>query len=738
MILKGLWRRPDCRVMKLLRDSKKTWLAVSLGLLVACSQNAHQYLTSGESYLKAAKYAQAVVEFKNAIQKDPRLAEAHYQLAEAYLKLNSASQALRELREAVTLDPNNLDAELQMATLLMADRKYDEAKAIAEKVIAATPNNSRAHAILGERDASVHDWPGAIRELQLAITLDPAQVRDYARLAVVYFNAGQPTAAETVFKRAIEANPKSLQAHIDLGRFYFSQRRLPDAEAEMRAASQVEPGASLPRLLLADYYLAAGNLAEAEKVCIYLKKIGPGDPQAYRALGYFYRSTGQKEKAMAEFRALLTSKPKDSSAKADLIGALLDLNRVQEAAKLNQELQISNSGDAHALLSNGRTLIAEGKYLEAITALENAVKGDPQSAAGHYFLGVAQNALGLAGPAKSSFALALKLAPGTPEAEVALAEADARSGAYDEALRLSSGARQANPNLTQADLVAAEVALAKGDVKQGEQLLLAALERDPTSLPALEMLLRVYARQGKTQEAITRLSNLVSQYPRNAGLHLLLALGYFSLKDLPNSEASVRQAIEIDGRTPNAYALLARISLGRGSAEQAMIAYRKQIEVDPRQVSNYMALEGLYEKQGDWKEAEKLSERAHGIDPTSALVAANLASLYLDHGGNVNVALSLAQQAKQKMPDSAAVTDTLGWAFYKAGSPQPAVAQLTESAKKAANNPLYQYHLGMAYLAAGRSAPAALSLRQALKDDPRFAFAADARAALDKIAEGTR
>jgi cellulose synthase operon protein C len=51
------------------------------------------------------------------------------------------------------------------------------------------------------------------------------------------------------------------------------------------------------------------------------------------------------------------------------------------------------------------------------------------------------------------------------------------------------------------------------------------------------------------------------------------------------------------------------------------------------------------------------------------VVANQLAYIYLEHGGDVNVALGLAQQAKQKMPDSPNVADTLGWAYYKSGLP---------------------------------------------------------------------
>jgi tetratricopeptide (TPR) repeat protein len=151
-----------------------------------------------------------------------------------------------------------------------------------------------------------------------------------------------------------------------------------------------------------------------------------------------------------------------------------------------------------------------------------------------------------------------------------------------------------------------------------------------------------------------------------------------------------------------------------------------------------LALDTLYEKEGNWERAKKVCERAHEVDPDSPLVANNLAYLYLEHGGDVNVALSLALMARQKMPNSPNAAGTLGWAYYKLGAPESAVVQLKECAQKDPNNPLYQYHLGMAHMAARHFDLAEQSLRKALLDDPNFPDAASARAALAKISKGQK
>jgi tetratricopeptide (TPR) repeat protein len=149
-----------------------------------------------------------------------------------------------------------------------------------------------------------------------------------------------------------------------------------------------------------------------------------------------------------------------------------------------------------------------------------------------------------------------------------------------------------------------------------------------------------------------------------------------------------------------------------------------------------MALVTQYEKEGNWEEAKRLCEKAHEIDGTSPLVADELAFLYLEHGGEVNTAVALAQVAKQRMPDSPITADTLGWAYYKLGSLDAALMQLKESARKVPSNPIYHYHLGVAFKAAGQFDPARQSLRAALQTDPHFPFAADARMALEQIPAG--
>jgi len=69
----------------------------------------------------------------------------------------------------------------------------------------------------------------------------------------------------------------------------------------------------------------------------------------------------------------------------------------------------------------------------------------------------------------------------------------------------------------------------------------------------------------------------------------------------------------------------------------------------------------------------------------------------LQQGGNIDVALSMAQTARRALPDSPNTADTLGWAYYQKGIYNTAIDLFKEALKKNPDDATYHYHLGMAY-----------------------------------------
>lgn len=139
--------------------------------------------------------------------------------------------------------------------------------------------------------------------------------------------------------------------------------------------------------------------------------------------------------------------------------------------------------------------------------------------------------------------------------------------------------------------------------------------------------------------------------------------------------------------------------------------------------------------QGKREEAKKWYEATVADLPGAAIAANNLALIYAEEGVNLDRALQLASDAKRVLPDSAEVSDTLGWVYYKKDLPALAVGPLEESARKLPNNAEVQYHLGMTYAKIGDKPKARSALERALKLDPKMGAAATARAALATVSE---
>src|SRR5271165_5884972 len=146
-------------------------LAVLLVGATGCKSNPEKakkkYLESGLSYVDKKQYDAAVIQFKKALQVDPKYAEAHYQLGLAYLHQGNDKQHVvsgyQELHQATELDPNNLKAKLAMGNLLFgAFGKYKLAEDEARKVIEKDPNNADAYTLLGTSLLAEKDTAGTL------------------------------------------------------------------------------------------------------------------------------------------------------------------------------------------------------------------------------------------------------------------------------------------------------------------------------------------------------------------------------------------------------------------------------------------------------------------------------------------------------------------------------------------------------------------------------------------------
>ncbi len=267
----------------------------------------------------------------------------------------------------------------------------------------------------------------------------------------------------------------------------------------------------------------------------------------------------------------------------------------------------------------------------------------------------------------------------------------------------------------------------KGDRAGAARTLTRALELDQNNLEALNALVSLDLAQKNSASAIRRVEARLARTPHDAGA-LLLARRDICRGGRPAEGGAelLRKTIEVDGSNVQAYEQLGRLYLSQRRLDEALAEFDALSKRHPRPVQAHTLAGVILEALNKPQEARKRYEQALAIDPEMPVAANNLAWMYVESGENLDVALQLAQTATRRLPDNPAMQDTLGWIYYKKGLASLAVPPFERSVKLEPSNPIFHYHLGLAYMKAGDPARARVALQEALTLAPDFSGAAEA------------
>jgi cellulose synthase operon protein C len=739
--------------------------------LSSCSRDPNvrkqKFVAQGDAFFKDGKYPEAQISYSRALQIDSRYVDALYKSALCYEHLGNWNGAFQVLRRAVDLAPDNMDAQFHLGKIYLGAGHPQDAKEHALLILRSNPKNIDAAILLSSSDGALGNQKEALSEARDAVSIDPNHSSAYLNLALLQQKWGAYSEAEASYQKAQATDPNSVEPHMYLGGFYESQKRLDDARKQFEAAIQSAPKNPAPRTALATLYFVQGQIDQAEKVLADAKAQMPDVPDGYRMLGDFYIARNESQKALAEFSSLLASHPNDLAVKKTYIQLLISAHKLDQAIPLNDSI-LKNGPDADALVLRGEIQVQQKKPDDAIVTLQEAVKNSPDNYAGHLQLGYAYQLKGNADQAETEWRKTVQLQAKSAEAWRALAGLAGKRRDWNDLQSIGAQLMKIAPNApegyifhatargNQGDVRAAEADLNRliqsapqnpvGYIQLGllrtqqkrwpdaESLFHQALARDPSSFPAQEALANLDFRRGQPAAAVGRIKDQLQKSPDDAGLAFLLGQAQLRNSQPADAEQSFARAVELFPSNPGSLLALAGVQAARGETDAAISSYKRAIPLAPSNVQIVVALGTLYEAKGDWQQAQSSYQQALAMQSDNAFAANNLAYLLLEHGGDVNVALGLAQVGRRGMADSATSADTLAWAYFHTGGFSLATPLLQEAIKKAPANPTYRYHLGMVYQKLNDPAHARAAFEAAIKAKPDSPAAQNARKALSELA----
>lgn len=117
----------------------------------------------------------------------------------------------------------------------------------------------------------------------------------------------------------------------------------------------------------------------------------------------------------------------------------------------------------------------------------------------------------------------------------------------------------------------------------------------------------------------------------------------------------------------------------------------------------YYYVRGIaYERDKQWPLAEADFKKALQLNPKQPQVLNYLGYSWVDQGVNLVQALDMIKEAVAGAPNDGLIVDSLGWAYFRLGRYDEAVATLEQAVQMRPSDPEINDHLGDAYYRAGR------------------------------------
>ena len=126
----------------------------------------------------------------------------------------------------------------------------------------------------------------------------------------------------------------------------------------------------------------------------------------------------------------------------------------------------------------------------------------------------------------------------------------------------------------------------------------------------------------------------------------------------------------------------------------------------------------VLERVKQWPRAEADMKRALELSPEQPFVLNYLGYSWIDQGMHLDEGMKMLKKATELKPDDGAITDSVGWAFYRLGQFDKAVEWLERASEQKSDDATIVEHLGDAYWHVGRKREARFEWQRALNQKP--------------------
>jgi tetratricopeptide (TPR) repeat protein len=526
-------------------------------------------------------------------------------------------------------------------------------------------------------------------------------------------NKGERQQAKQRLAAYIKRFPNDARGVEIAGMILLEEKNLQAAALSFRRAMDLNPGSTSAKAKLGATALLQGRMQDGERILREVIAANPQELLAHRYLAWVEEERDQPAAAARHLEAMLAAPGQATKTLTEMHVALARnynrLGRSADTVRLLTPLVSSTAGvtvvPASLLLSQAQADLH--KPAAAAKALEPARK---------------------------------HLKPNDPQLLLANASIDLAKHSYEPARRQLEQAIKAQPALERVarDRIAASyMDERKPDLAAAEYEKIAAIV-DPKALPGvLANYMTAKFAAGKGKEAADTVSSWAAKHPEVPGLGLLRVDALAAAGDRNGAVVAAKQLVARNADFVPAYLSLGNLQRGLGQRKDAEAQLRRATEIAPSLAETWVGLAGVHADAGDWTKAETVLQQGLKGNPGQPMLQAELATVYELSGRGpqaaelyrglvsrfpenlvvlTRAAVSLAgypetrdearrfAEAAVKVADGhPAASDAIGWVLVQSGDTGKGVPFLEAAHKAAPRDGLFAYHLGAAYMKAGRT-----------------------------------
>jgi tetratricopeptide (TPR) repeat protein len=253
---------------------------------------------------KQAAFDKAAAEFEQLRAKHPESQQSLYLLADCYLRLGRNHDAIALLRPFYDAGPEDRAVEFALGMALLRDGQISRAESMIDRVL-KSGSSAEADLLMGAAQLAAGDAQTATPTLHKALEADPSLPGGWSLYGRALLDSGEPEGARTALQKALEADANDFEANLYLGGMLRHDGSLEEATPYLEKALLLRPASVEARFQVGMLNLAEGHIEEARKHLEQVERESPDFQEAHAQLAVLYARLNRKEDSERERNLVL-------------------------------------------------------------------------------------------------------------------------------------------------------------------------------------------------------------------------------------------------------------------------------------------------------------------------------------------------------------------------------------------------------------------------------------------------